>query len=113
VIGQIRAGKLRALAVSSLKRSRSLPDLPTVAEKGFPGFSAASWFGIFAPKGTPRNVIDKINAGVNKALPNLEKQMIQEGADPVGGTPEEFSDFVHAEYKKWKTVVAESGAKQQ
>lgn len=113
VIGQIHAGKLRALAVSSAKRSRSLPDLPTVAEKGFPGFDAGSWFGIFAPKGTPQAVITKLNVAVNQSLPKLETQMIKEGADPVGGTPEQFRAFTQAEYEKWKAVVKESGATQQ
>jgi tripartite-type tricarboxylate transporter receptor subunit TctC len=113
VIGQIRAGKLRALAVSSAKHSRSLPELPTVAEKGFPGFEAGSWFGIFAPTGTPQAVISKLNVAVNEALPKLEARMIKEGADPVGGTPEQFRAFTLSEYEKWKTVVKESGAKQQ
>ncbi|SNT07407.1 Tripartite-type tricarboxylate transporter, receptor component TctC [Noviherbaspirillum humi] len=113
VISHIQAGKLRAIAVSSTARSRSLPDLPTVAEKGFPGFSAGSWFGIFVPKGTPAPVIEKINLAVNKALPDLQAQMVREGADPVGGTPEQFDAFTHKEYEKWKTVVLESGARQE
>jgi tripartite-type tricarboxylate transporter receptor subunit TctC len=109
-IGQIRAGKLRAIAVSSLKRSRSLPDVPTVAEKGFPGFSAGSWFGFFAPKGTPAAVVELINKTVNAALPSLEAQLIREGADPVGGSPEQFGKVTRAEYDKWKVIVHESGA---
>lgn len=113
VISQIQAGKLRAVAVSSLARSRSLPALPTIAEKGFPGFEAGSWFGIFAPKGTPRPVVDRLNAAVNQALPSLEARMIQEGADPAGGSPEAFGAFTQTEYRKWKVVVQESGAKQQ
>jgi tripartite-type tricarboxylate transporter receptor subunit TctC len=110
VIPHIRAGKLRAIAVSSLKRSRSLPDVPTVAEKGFAGFSAGSWFGFFAPKGTPAPVIALLNKSVNDALPSLEAQMIREGADPVGGTPEQFGKFTRQEYDKWKVIVRESGA---
>jgi tripartite-type tricarboxylate transporter receptor subunit TctC len=113
VIAQIHAGKLRGLAVSSLSRSRSLPNLPTVAEKGFPGFEAGSWFGIFAPKGTPQSIVDKLNAAVNQALPGLNAQMIREGADPAGGTPEQFGAFTRAEYEKWKVIVKESGATQQ
>lgn len=113
VISHIKAGKLKAMAVSSLTRSRSLPDVPTVAESGFPGFSAGSWFGLFVPKGTPRAVIDKLNQGVNKALPGLQEQMIREGADPVGGTPEQFAAFTRKEYEKWKVVVRESGATQE
>jgi len=110
VIPHIRAGKLRAIAVSSLKRSRSLPDVPTVAEKGFAGFSAGSWFGFFAPRGTPAPVIALLNKSVNDALPSLEAQMIREGADPVGGTPEQFGKFTRQEYDKWKVIVRESGA---
>lgn len=110
VISHIQAGKLRAIAVSSARRSRSLPDLPTVAEKGFPGFEAGSWFGIFAPRGTPPAVIAKVNQAVNEALPSLQAQMIREGADPVGGTPEQFGKFTQKEYLKWKEVVRASGA---
>ncbi len=110
VIGFIKAGRLRALAVTSLQRSRSLPEVPTVAEKGFPGFSAGSWFGFFAPKGTPPAVIAVINKGVNEALPSLEAQLVREGADPVGGSPEQFGKFTQQEFEKWRTIVRESGA---
>jgi tripartite-type tricarboxylate transporter receptor subunit TctC len=110
VIGQIKAGRLRAIAVSSAKRSRSLPDIPTVAEKGFPGFSAGSWFGFFAPKDTPPAVIETINKAVNEVLPSLEAQMIREGADPVGGSAAQFGRFTRSEYEKWKLIVRESGA---
>ncbi len=110
VIAHIQAGKLRPIAVSSAKRSRSMPEVPTVAEKGFPGFEAGSWFGFFAPKGTPAPVIALLNRSVNEALPSLEAQMIREGADPVGGTPEQFGKFTLAEYEKWKAIVRESGA---
>ena len=110
VIAHIKAGKLRPLAVSSAKRSRSMPDVPTVAEKGFPGFAAGSWFGFFAPKGTPAEVIALVNKSVNDALPSLEAQMIREGADPVGGTPAQFGKFTREEYEKWKVIVRDSGA---
>lgn len=110
VIGHIQAGKLRAIAVSSPKRSRSMPDVPTVAEKGFAGFSAGSWFGFFAPKGTPTPIVELLNKSVNDALPSLEAQMVREGADPVGGSPEQFGKFARSEYEKWKLIVRESGA---
>jgi tripartite-type tricarboxylate transporter receptor subunit TctC len=110
VIAHIKSGKLNALAVSSTRRSRSLPDVPTVAEKGFPGFEAGSWFGVFAPKGTPQPIIMSLNKAVNEALPALQEQMIREGADPIGGTPEQFGKFTQKEYAKWKVVVRESGA---
>jgi tripartite-type tricarboxylate transporter receptor subunit TctC len=109
-MGNIQAGKLRAIAVTSVKRSRSMPDVPTVAEKGFPGFEAGSWFGFFAPKGTPEAVIAALNKAVNEALPPLEAQMVREGADPVGGSPAQFGQFVQKEYEKWKVIVRDSGA---
>ena len=110
VIQHIQAGKLRAIAVTSVKRSRSMPEVPTVAEKGFPGFEAGSWFGFFAPKGTPEPVIASLNKAVNDVLPALEAQMVREGADPVGGTPAQFGQFVQKEYEKWKVIVRDSGA---
>ena len=108
----IDAGSLRALAVSSAKRSRSLPDVPTVAERGFPGFEAGSWFGFFAPKGTPAEVVATLNKAVNEivAVPAFQAQMIKEGADPAAGTPQEFAQFVQREFEKWRLVVRESGA---
>jgi tripartite-type tricarboxylate transporter receptor subunit TctC len=110
VVQHIRAGKLRALAVTSVKRSRSLPDVPTVADQGFPGFEAGSWFGVFAPKGTPEPIIAALNKAVNEALPSLDAQMVREGADPVGGSPAQLGQFVQKEFEKWKVVVRESGA---
>jgi tripartite-type tricarboxylate transporter receptor subunit TctC len=110
VITHIKAGKLRAVAVSSIQRSRSLPEVPTVAERGFPGFAAGSWFGFFAPKGTPAPVVALLNKAVNDALPSLEAQMVREGADPVGGTPAQFGNFTREEFEKWKQIVKDSGA---
>ena len=112
VKAHIDAGTLRAIAVTSARRSRSLPDVPTVAERGFPGFEAGSWFGFFAPKGAPPEVVATLNKAVNEiiAVPAMEAQLIKEGADPVGGTPEQFAQFVQREYEKWKIVVRESGA---
>ncbi|HEY2968540.1 MAG TPA: tripartite tricarboxylate transporter substrate binding protein [Casimicrobiaceae bacterium] len=112
VIQHIQAGKLLPIAMSSAKRSRSLPDVPTVIENGLPGFEAGSWFGYFAPKGTPEPIIAQLNRTVNEilAMPSIEKQLVREGADPVGGTPAEFGQFVQREYEKWKLIVRESGA---
>ncbi len=108
----IDAGTLRAVAVSSLKRSRSLPDVPTVAERGYPGFEAGSWFGFFAPKGTPAEVVATLNKAVNEivGVPAMEAQMVKEGADPISGTPQQFGQFVQREFEKWRAVVRESGA---
>ncbi|WP_334160429.1 tripartite tricarboxylate transporter substrate binding protein [Achromobacter insolitus] len=105
VIGHIRAGKLRALAVSTSQRSATLPDLPTIAESGYPGFDAGSWFGFFAPKGTPQQVVDVVNREVNAALPGLNEQMLREGAEPVGGSPAQFGAFIQREHDKWAVLV--------
>jgi tripartite-type tricarboxylate transporter receptor subunit TctC len=112
VIQHIHGGKLLPIAISSAKRSRSLPEVPTVIESGLPGFEAGAWFGFFAPKGTPEPIIAQLNRTVNEilAMSSIEKQMISQGADPVGGTPAEFGQFVQREYEKWKLVVRESGA---
>jgi tripartite-type tricarboxylate transporter receptor subunit TctC len=113
VIAHIKAGNLTAIAVSSVRRSRSMPEVPTVAESGFPGFEAGSWFGFFAPKGTPREAIDTINKAVNEIIAEkaVESRMVEEGADPAAGTPEKFGAFVKSENEKWSKVVRESGAK--
>jgi tripartite-type tricarboxylate transporter receptor subunit TctC len=113
VIAHIKAGNLTAIAVTSARRSRSMPDVPTVAERGFPGFEAGSWFGFFAPKGTPREVVDTLNKAVNEVIAEkaVESRMIEEGADPMAGTPERFGAFVKSEFEKWRTVVQQSGAK--
>jgi tripartite-type tricarboxylate transporter receptor subunit TctC len=112
VIQHIQAGRLRAIAVTSTARSRSLPDIPTVAERGFPGFQAGSWMGVFAPKGTPEAVIATLNKAVNEviAAPAMQAQMIREGADPVGGTPAALGQFTQKEFEKWRALVRESGA---
>ena len=112
VIQHIRAGNLTAIAVSSPQRSRSMPDVPTIAESGFPGFEAGSWFGVFAPRGTPPEIIAVLNKATNEAIADraLQARMIEEGADPSEGTPERFGQFVKSEYEKWRVVVKESGA---
>jgi len=109
VIGQIKAGKLTPIVVSSLKRSRSMPDVPTVAENGFPGYSSGSWFGLLAPKGTPADIIDKLNKEVNAVMPKLEERFIAAGADPVGQSPKVFADFLAAETAKWKKAIEDAG----
>jgi len=113
VMGHLQSGKLRAIAVSSARRSAVLPDLKTVAEQGFPGFDTGTWYGIFAPKATPRNVIDKVNRDVNAILadPEVQKSMLDAGAEPAGGiTPEQFGEFVQKESQRWKGIVETSGA---
>ena len=112
VIQHIQAGRLRAIALTSTTRSHSLPDISTVAERGFPGFQAGSWMGVFAPKGTPDAVIATLNKAVNEiiAVPAMQAQTIHEGANPVGGTSAMLGQFTQKEFEKWRTVVRESGA---
>jgi tripartite-type tricarboxylate transporter receptor subunit TctC len=109
----IKAGKLKALAVTSKERAAALPDVPTMAESGLPGFEASSWFGLLAPAGTPQPVILKINADVAKwlASPEAKEKLLAQGAIAAGGTPEDFVRQIAAETAKWQKVVKESGAK--
>ena len=113
LIGQIKQGKLRPLAVTSAKRVDDLPNVPTINESGFKGFEAVTWFGVLAPAGTPKEVIAKLNAEFNKALqsPELRKKLGDEGADPAGGTPEQFAALIKDEIPRWGKLVKESGAK--
>lgn len=115
VMPHIQSGKLLALAVSSARRSRSLPNVPTMIESGYPGFEAGSWFGFFAPRGTPRAIIDKLNKAVNEIIkePTIDKQMVFLGADPIGGSPQQYKVFIESEFKKWQVVVKDSGATAQ
>ena len=109
----IKAGKLKALAVTSKERAAALPDVPTIAESGLPGFEASSWFGLLAPAGTPQPIIAKLNAEIAKwlATPEAKEKMLGQGANAAGGTPEDFVQFIAAETAKWQKVVKESGAK--
>ena len=110
---QIKAGKLRALAVTSATRAPALPDVPTVAEAGLPGFEASSWFGVLAPAGTPPAIVAKLNAEIAKWLtsPEAKEKLASVGANIAGGTPEDFARHIQAETAKWAKVVKESGAK--
>lgn len=111
VMGHIRNGTLTPLAVSTAERSVVMPELPTVAEAGLPDFALGSWFGYFAPKGTPEAIVNKINADINKVLqePTIKQRLTNEGAAPVGGTPEDFAKYVASETKKWNEVVTSLG----
>jgi tripartite-type tricarboxylate transporter receptor subunit TctC len=112
-LAQIKAGKLRAIAVTSAQRSPTLPNIPTIAESGLPGFEASSWFGLLAPAGTPAAVVARINADVNQWLQTAEakEKLLAQGAVPAGGTPEQFAAHIRAETEKWAKVVKVSGAK--
>jgi tripartite-type tricarboxylate transporter receptor subunit TctC len=110
---QIKGGKLRAIAVTSLKRAPALPDIPTISESGLPGFEASSWFGVLAPAGTPAPIVARINAEVNKWLQSADarEKLISQGAEAAGGSPEQFAAHIRAESDKWAKVVKASGAK--
>ena len=110
---QIKAGKVRALAVTTAKRTPLAPDLPTIAESGLPGFDINTWFGLFVPAKTPRPIVQRLHDEFVKALaqPDVREKMLALGAEPVGNTPEQFGAYVKAEAEKYAKVVKASGAK--
>ena len=111
-IAFVRAGKLRPIAITTLNRAPELPNVPTVAESGVPGFDASSWFGLLAPANTPPAVIKRIDDALIKVLAttDLKKKIIDQGGEPVGEKPEQFAAFIKSETAKWAKVVKESGA---
>jgi len=111
VIGQVRAGEVRALAVAAPKRSAALPDVPTAAEAGLPGFDSAGWFALLAPKGTPKQILEKLNAVTVTALkdPDLVNRLVEIGADPAASTPAELKAFISSEIVKWRSVIEKAG----
>ena len=113
LLGQIKQGKLRALAVTSARRVDDLPDVPTVNESGYKGFEATTWFGFLAPTGTPADVVARLNTEFNKALalPELRKKLGNEGADVAGGSTEQFAALIRNETVRWGRIVKESGAR--
>ncbi len=110
---QVKAGKLKALAVTTAQRSKLAPDLPTMAEAGVPGFDISTWFGLLAPAGTPREVIAKWNADVVRILnsPEVRERLTAQGAEPAPTTPEQFAAFIGQELRKYARIVKASGAK--
>lgn len=113
LIGHIQTGKLRALAVTSLKRVEDLPQTPTVAESGFKGFEAVVWFGVLGPAGLPADIVKRLNTAINEALqlPELRKKLGGQGLDVQGDTPQEFGRYIEAEIAKWGPIVKASGAR--
>jgi tripartite-type tricarboxylate transporter receptor subunit TctC len=111
-MSQIQGGKLRPLAVTSARRSSSLPDVPTVAELGYKGFDVSTWYGLFMPAGTPKQVVTTVNAEVNKLLatPEMKAAIIAQGAEPQAMTPQELETLLKTDYQKWKSIVQASGA---
>ena len=110
---QVRAGKLRALAIGDSKRSATLPDLPTVAESGVPGYQSVIWSGVVAPARTPKPVIERLNGALVRVLQraDMKERLVQLGSDPVGSTPEQFSAFIDTEIEKWGKIARLAGVK--
>ncbi len=109
----VKSGKARAIAITSAKRSPTAPEYPTVGESGLPGYEAVSWYGIFATAGTPRPIVDRLNASIRKivASPDIRDALSNQGAEPVTDTPEEFAAIVRADVAKWAKIVKATGAK--
>jgi tripartite-type tricarboxylate transporter receptor subunit TctC len=110
---QARAGKIRALAVSSPQRASAAPDIPTVAEAGVPGFEALSWFGLVAPAKTPQPIVARLATETQRIikLPDVRERIVGLGAQPVGGTPDEYKAFIRSEIAKWRKVIRDAGVK--
>ena len=111
----IKAGRLRALAVSTAKRAPAMPDIPTMAEAGVPGVVVVNWYGLIAPKAVPRPIIERIAAETAKALraPAMEKHLITDGSEPVGSSSAEFTAHIRAESEQWRRVIKQGGIKAQ
>jgi tripartite-type tricarboxylate transporter receptor subunit TctC len=114
-ISQIRAGKARAIATTGSKRAALMPDVPTIAEQGFPGYEALNWYGYLAPAGTPKEIVDRLSRDIGKALanPKVIDQMNKTGVEPLSMTPDEFGRYIKREYDTWGKVVKEAGIKAQ
>ena len=114
-IPQVKAGKVRALAVSTAKRSPALPDLPTIAEAGVPGYSSSAWFGLVAPAGTPKSIVDKLATEQQRILklPDVNDRLSNLGAEPVGDRPEQFAAHIKAEIAKWAKVIKDANVELQ
>ena len=108
-----KSGTVRPLAVSGARRSPGFPDLPTVAEAGVPGYEAPTWSGVIAPAGVPRPIIDKLNAGINKAIGSqtFRDRFASIGDEPAGGSPEEFAEVIRTDSAKWGDVIRRAGAR--
>jgi tripartite-type tricarboxylate transporter receptor subunit TctC len=112
-IVHIKSGRLRALAVTGIRRSPALADVPTIAEQGFPGVEATAWYGVLAPAGTPKPIVTRLHGETVKILklPDVSQRLDGLGFEIVGSTPEQFGAYIKSEIKKWEKVVKASGAK--
>ena len=113
VLPQVKAGRVRPIAATGVQRSKLMPDLPTVAESGLPGFSASGWYGMLAPIATPKDIIARLNTDVTRVLrmPDLAERLNSMAAEPAPGTPEQFGAFIRAEIDKWAKVVKAANMK--
>jgi tripartite-type tricarboxylate transporter receptor subunit TctC len=111
VLPHIQSGRLRALGISTIKRSPALPDVPSIAEAGVPGYEVVQWSGIFAPAGTPSEIIGKLNRQINEILklPEVKERLARLGVDAAGGTSQQFAAFTANEVRKWAKVIAIAG----
>jgi tripartite-type tricarboxylate transporter receptor subunit TctC len=114
-IPHIRSGRLRALGVTTAKRSASVPDIPTVAEVALPGYESVQWYGMVAPAGTPQPIVSRLHGEVARIvnLPDMKQRFLTDGAEPVGNTPEEFGRFIRSEIEKWQRVARDVGIRQE
>jgi tripartite-type tricarboxylate transporter receptor subunit TctC len=112
-VPQIKSGRIKGIAVTTIKRSALMPNLPTIAESGLPGFDANNWYGLLAPARTPRAIVMRLNTEVTKALamPDVKEFLFNQGLDPAPGTPEQFGAYIKSEMAKWAKVVKDSGAR--
>jgi len=113
LLPHIHSGRLRAIAIGSLKRFSALPDVPTFDESGLKGYEATTWFGLMAPIRTPREIVARLNAEVDKIIksPDLQTRFVNDGLEPIGGTQEEFGKFIRAEIEKYAKVIKAAGLK--
>jgi tripartite-type tricarboxylate transporter receptor subunit TctC len=113
VMGQLAAGKIRALAVSSARRISALPNVPSVAEQGYPGFDATTWLGLVGPAGMPADIVARINSETAKILgrPDFKDRLLHEGSEAIPGTPQQFAAYLRAEHTKWGSVIRDAGVR--
>lgn len=113
IVGFVKTGRVRALAVTGEKRAPGMPELPTMAEAGVPGYSATSWNGMLAPAGTPAPIVKRLNDEFNRIIaePDIKQRMLDNGYEPVGGSPQQFGAHIHAEIAKWAPVVKATGVR--
>ena len=106
----VKAGKLRALGMTSAQRSRAAPELPTIAEQGLPGYESSLWYAMVAPAATPQPIIKRVNAETVKILrlPDISEQLLSQGAEPIGNSPQELSRFIKAEIDRWTKVITQA-----